>query len=157
MTMTDQLLCIAEATGSKIYTRESEVGTHSPAKALVLSLKQFHAHFYRLYEKGTTRAMVGFQGLHSSDAFWYLNVLASVGLKSFCPWCFKFRWNTKMIATHLREVHYRLAIACVICSLTNCRTSTLVSILHSCMHIMGTIVYICVVSSCTNMCIYVHM
>ena len=58
-TRTDQLVCIDKATGSKIYTRESEVGTHSSAKALVLSLKQFHAHFYRLYEKGTIRAMIG--------------------------------------------------------------------------------------------------
>ena len=29
-TKTDQLLCIVEATGSIIYTRESELGTHSP-------------------------------------------------------------------------------------------------------------------------------
>ena len=103
MTRTDQLLHIAEATGSRVYTRESEVGTHGPAKALVLSLKQFHAHFYRLYEKGTTRAMVGLQWLHTS-----------VGLKSFCP-CFKFGGNTETISTHLREVHYRLAIVCDAC------------------------------------------
>ena len=62
-TRTDQLLHIAEATGSKIYTRESEARTRGPAKALVLSLKQFHAHFYRIYEKGTTKAMVGLQVL----------------------------------------------------------------------------------------------
>ena len=84
-------------------------------KVLVLSLKWFHAHYYRLYEKGTARAMVGLQGLHSSDAFQQLNVLASVGLKSFCPWCLKFGGNTETIATHLREVHYRLAIACDVC------------------------------------------
>ena len=112
---TDQLLCIAKATGSKIYTRESEVGTHGQAKALVLSLKQFHAHFYRLYEKRTTRAMVGLQGLHSSDAFWHPNVLASMNLHSFCPWCFKFRGNTETITTDLTEVHYRLAIVCDVC------------------------------------------
>ena len=68
-TRTDQLCHIAEATGSKIYTRESEAEDQSLAKALVLSLKQFHAHYYSLYKKGATRAMVGFQGLHSSDAF----------------------------------------------------------------------------------------
>ena len=68
-TRTDQLVCIAEATGSKIYTRESDAETHGSAKALVLSLKQFHAHFYRLYKKGNTRAMVDFQDLHSSDTF----------------------------------------------------------------------------------------
>ena len=90
-------------------------GTHGPAKALVLSLKQFHAHFCRLYKKGTTGAMVGLQGLHSTDTFWHPNVSASMDLKSFCPWYFKFRGNTKTIATHLRDVHYRLAIACDIC------------------------------------------
>ena len=89
MTRTDQLLCIAKATGSKIYTRESAVGTCGQAKALVLSLKQFHANFYRLYEKGITRAMVIHQGLYSSNDFWHPNILASVGLKSFCSWCFK--------------------------------------------------------------------
>ena len=51
-TRTDQLLHIAEATHFKIYTRESEAGTCGLAKALVLSLKQFHAHYYRLYKKG---------------------------------------------------------------------------------------------------------
>ena len=112
---TDQLLCIAEAAGSKIYTRESEMGTCSPAKALVLSLKQFYAHFYRLYEKGTTRAMVGLQGLHSSNAFWWPNISVSMGLKSFWLWCFKFRGNTKMITTHIKEVHYRLAKVYDIC------------------------------------------
>ena len=53
MTRMDQLVCIAKATSSKIHTRESEAGTHSSANALALSLKQFHAHPYRLYEKRT--------------------------------------------------------------------------------------------------------
>ena len=114
-TRTDQLLHIDEATGSKICTRESEVEVQGPTRALVLSLKQFHAHYYRLYEKGTTRAMVGIQALHSRDAFWHSNVFASMGQKSFCPWCFKFGGNTETIETHLREVHYRLAIACDVC------------------------------------------
>ena len=111
-TGTDQLICIAEATGSKIDTRKSEAEAQGPAKTLALSLKQSHAHYYRLYENGTTRAIMDLQGLHSSDAFQHLNALASMGLKSFCPWCFKFRGNTKTIVTHLREVHYRVAIAC---------------------------------------------
>ena len=42
-------------------------------------------------------------------------MLATVGLKSFCPLCLKFGGNTKTIAVHHREVHYRLAIACDIC------------------------------------------
>ena len=87
---TNQLLCIAKAMGSEIYTRESEAEARGLAKALVLSLKQFHADYYRLYEKGTTRAMVSLQGLHLSNAFQYSNMSASVGQKSFCPWCFKF-------------------------------------------------------------------
>ena len=56
--------------------------------------------------------MVGFQGLHLDDAFRCSNISYSVGLKSFCPWCFKLGGNTEMIATHLQEVHYRLAIVC---------------------------------------------
>ena len=55
--------------------------------------------------------MVSLQGLHMSDAFRCPHILASVGLKSFFPW-----WgNTKMIAIHLRKVHYRMAIVCDIC------------------------------------------
>ena len=56
---TDQLLCIVEATGSRIHTRELESETHGRAKTLVLSLKQCHAHYYQFYEKGTTRVMGG--------------------------------------------------------------------------------------------------
>ena len=59
--------------------------------------------------------MVDLQGLHMSDAFWSSNVSISVGLKSFYPWCFKLGGNMETIATHLREVHYQLAIACDIC------------------------------------------
>ena len=42
--------------------------------------------------------MVGLQGLSLNDAFWHLNVSASKGLKSFCPWWFKFGGNTETIA-----------------------------------------------------------
>ena len=58
---------------------------------------------------------MGLQGLHTSDAFRCSNVSSSIGLKSFCPWCFKFGGNTETIATHLQEVHYRLAIVCDVC------------------------------------------
>ena len=108
----DQLLCIAEATNSKVYTHESEAEAHGQAKALAFSLKQYHAHYYWLYKKGTTRAMVGFQGLHLGDAFRCSNVSSSVDLKSFCPPVFQAGVNTEMIATHLQQVHYMLAIAC---------------------------------------------
>ena len=114
-TRIDQLIHKAKATGSKIYTRESEAEAQGSGKALVLPLKQFHAHYYRHYKKGTTRAMVDLQGLHLSDAFQCLNMLASMSLRSYCPWHLKFWGNTETIATHLREVHYRLAIACNIC------------------------------------------
>ena len=53
MIMTDQLLHIAEATSSKIHTRESEAETHGRVKTLLLSLKQYHTHYYHCYEKGT--------------------------------------------------------------------------------------------------------
>ena len=115
MARNDQLFHTAEATGSKIYTRESEVETHSKAKALVLFLKQYHTHYYRFFEKGTTRAMMGLQGLHMSISFWHSNVSAGVGLKSFCPWCFKLGRNTETIAIHLRVVCYHLAIVCDLC------------------------------------------
>ena len=62
-----------------------------------------------------TKAMVGHQGLHSSDTFRCFNMSSSVGLKSFCPWCFKLGGNTETIATHLREVHYILGIVCDLC------------------------------------------
>ena len=64
------------------------------------------------YEKGTTRVMVGLQGLHTSNALCCSNVSTSVGLKSFCPWCFKPGGNMETIATHLWEVHYWLTIIC---------------------------------------------
>ena len=82
---TDQLLCIAEATGSKTHARESEAETHSRANTLVLLLKHYHTHYYRFYEKGTMRAMVGLQELHTNDAFQCSNVSSSVGLKLFPP------------------------------------------------------------------------
>ena len=89
MVRTDHLLHIAEATNLKINIWESEAEAHGQAKTLVLSLKQYHAHYYQLYKMGTTRAMVGFQRLHSGDAFRCSNISSSVGIKSFCPWCFK--------------------------------------------------------------------
>ena len=58
---------------------------------------------------------MGLHRLHCNDTFQCLNMAASMCLKSFCPWCFKSGENTETIATHLREVHYRLAIAYNIC------------------------------------------
>ena len=51
---TDQLFWIKEATHCQVYPWESEAEVHGQKKTLVQSLKQFHAHFYWLYEKGTT-------------------------------------------------------------------------------------------------------
>ena len=47
-----------------------------------------------------------------SGAFMFLPVW---GFKLFCTWPVKLGWNTKTIAIHLREVHYRMAIMCEIC------------------------------------------
>ena len=96
----------------QIYTKQSESETHSKAKALVLSLKQYHIHYYRFYKKGTTRAMVGLHGLHMNYAFQHSNVSTGVGLKLFCAWCLKLGRNTEAIAIHLREVHNCLTITC---------------------------------------------
>ena len=106
MVRTNQLLHTTEATGSKVYPQESEVKTEGRTIKLVLSLKQFHTQFYCFYDKGSTRAMVCLQGLHLSDMFQCSNVVTSLGLKSYCPWCFKLGGNMETIATHLREVHY---------------------------------------------------
>ena len=62
MVRADQLLCIAEATNSKVYIQELEAKAHGWMKALVLSFKQYHTHYYWLYEKSITRANVGFKG-----------------------------------------------------------------------------------------------
>ena len=68
-----------------------------------------------LYEKGLTHAMVSLQGLHLGDTLRCPNISSSVGLKSFCSWCFKLGGNTETIAIHLWEVHYQMAIVCDIC------------------------------------------
>ena len=96
MVRTNQLLCIAVASNSQIYTRDSEAKAHSQAKTLVLLLKQYHERYYHFYEEGMTMAMIGLQGLHLSNAVRHSNISSSVELKSFCPWCFKLggqHWN----------------------------------------------------------------
>ena len=90
-------------------------GVQGRKKTLVQSLKQYHAHFYLLYEKGMTSGVVSLQGWHSGNAFRHPNVSASVGLKSFCPWYLKLGGNTETITIHLWEVHYRMAIMYKIC------------------------------------------
>ena len=79
----------------KVYTWELEAEVHGWKKPLVQSLKQFHACFYSLYEKGMIWAIVSFQGLHTSDAFRCPNISASVTLKSFWPWCLKLGGTPK--------------------------------------------------------------
>ena len=109
-TRTNQLLWIKEATSSKIHPCELEAEVYGRKKTLVQLLNQFHAHFYQLYKKGKTPAMVILQGLHLGNTFRCPNVSASMGLKSFCPWCLKLGGDTKAIAIHSQEVHYRMAI-----------------------------------------------
>ena len=84
-------------------------------KTLVQSLKQFHSHYYQLYQKGMTHTMVSLQGLYSGDALRCPNISAGVGLKSFCPWCLKLSGNPETITIHLWKVHYWMAIWCDIC------------------------------------------
>ena len=59
--------------------------------------------------------MVGLQGLHMSEALKCPSISAGMGLKSFCPWCFKLGGNMETITIHLCEVHYQMAIVCDIC------------------------------------------
>ena len=107
MVHTDQLPQIKAATNVRnIYSQDHGVAVNRRKKALVQSLKQFHAHYYQLYEKGTTHAMVGLQGCHSGDVLKHPSISAGVGFKSFCPWCLKLGGNTEKIAIHLCEVHY---------------------------------------------------
>ena len=101
---TDQLLHIAEATGSKFHQQDSEAKTDGRVKKLVQLLKQYHAWFYHFYEKASTRAMIGLHRLHSNDLFQHMNVAGDVALKLFCPWCCELGGKTETIATHLWEV-----------------------------------------------------
>ena len=82
---------------------------------MVQLLKQFHACFYWLYEKCMTCAMVGLQGLHLGDTLRHPNISTGMGLKLFCPWCFKLGRNIETITIHLWEVHYRMVTVCDIC------------------------------------------
>ena len=111
----EQLLCIAEATNSKVYTQELNAEAHGWVKALVLPLKQYHTHYYWLYKNEQLGPWSHLQGLHLGNASRCSNITSSVGLKFVCPWGFKLGENTEMIATHLWEVHYRLVIACDLC------------------------------------------
>ena len=115
---TDQLFWFKEATDMKnIHPREHEVDVYGKEKTLVHLLNQFHAHFYWLYEKGMTCAMVGLQGPHSGEALRHPNISSGVGLQSFCPWCFKLGGNMETITIHLWEVHYWMVIVCNICQM----------------------------------------
>ena len=83
---TDQLLWTKEATNAKnINSRGHEAEVYERKKTLVQLLKQFHAHFYWLYEKSMTCTMVSLQGLSLGKAFSYPNISTGMGLKSFCP------------------------------------------------------------------------
>ena len=86
---TDQLLHITETVDSQVHHWGSEAETDGMVKKLRQSLKQYHTRFHYFYEKGSNRAIIGLHRLHPNDVFWCLNVPASVGVKSFCPWCFK--------------------------------------------------------------------
>ena len=113
MVHTDQVLEIKVATN--IYPQEHKADVDGKKKVLVQLLKQFQTHYYQLYEKGMTHAMMGLQGLHLSDAPKYPHISAGMGLKSFSPWCLKLGANTETITIHLFKVHYGMAVVCDIC------------------------------------------
>ena len=116
MVCTDELFQIKVAINVRnIYPQEHKVDFDGREKALVQLLKQFHACYYQLYEKGMTHAMMGLQGLHSSDTHKCPHISAGVGLNSFCPWCLKLGRNTETITIHLHEVHYWMVNVCDIC------------------------------------------
>ena len=116
MVQTNQLFCIKEATNVKhIYLQEHEAQVQERKKTLVQSLKQFHAHFCQLYKKGMTHVRDSLLGLHSRNALRCPNISASMGLKSFWPWCYKLGRNTETTFIHLWEVHCRMVIMCDIC------------------------------------------
>ena len=110
---TEQLLWIKEAVHSKIYPCESEAGVQGRKKTLAQSLKQYHSHFYWLYEKVWPMPWLACRD--SDDAFRCTNISTRMGLKSFFPWCVKLGWNIETIAINLWEVHYRMAIMCELC------------------------------------------
>ena len=78
-------------------------------------IKSVPCTFLLTVQEGHAQTMVNLQELSSGNAFRCPNVSASVGLKSFCPWCLKLGGNTETIAIHLWDVHYRMAIVCKIC------------------------------------------
>ena len=87
---TYQLLWIKVATNMRnIYPQEHETNVSWRKKALVWSLKQFHASNYWLYEKGMKHTMVGLQVLHSGNVLKCPSISAGVWLKSFCSWYLK--------------------------------------------------------------------
>ena len=94
MVCTDQLLQIKATTNTRnIYPQEHEADINQWKKGLVQSLKEFHACYYQLYEKGMTHAMVGLQSLHLGNTLKHPSISAGVGLKLFCPWCLKLGGN----------------------------------------------------------------
>ena len=86
MAHTNHLLQIKVANNmGNFYPSEHKADVNGWKKALVQSLKQFHAHYYWLYEKDLNCAMVGLQNLHSGDALECSSISAGMEPKLFCP------------------------------------------------------------------------
>ena len=112
---TNQLLWIKVATNARnIYTREHKTNIDGMKKALVQSLKQFHAHYYWLYEKTwptpwwVCRAFTG--AMISSALVSLLACHSNCSAPGVSNWM-----ETETITIHLCEVHYQMAFAYDIC------------------------------------------
>ena len=99
------------------FVPESQRQRLTAGKGLGLVLETISHSLLQVLQKGDSQ---GYDGSPRSTYKWCLLALKHVhwvGLKLFCPWCFKLGGNTKTIAIHLTEIHYLLAIACDICQL----------------------------------------
>ena len=86
--MTDQLLCIAKATDSQIYTKDLDAEAHGCVEDSGIVAETIQHPPLPFYEKGMTRAMIDLQEMHSSNTFRCSNVSSSVGLKIILPLVF---------------------------------------------------------------------
>ena len=94
-TRTNQLLHMAEATGSKVYTGESEAEGSRPSKGLGPVLETVPHLLLQPLQEGDNQ---GYGGSPRPTLEWCIpaseHIGKHVGLKSFCPLCFKFGGNT---------------------------------------------------------------
>ena len=83
-----------------------------PGKGLGPVLETVSRSLLQALQEGDNQGNGGYPRLTHKQCHLASEHVSKCGPKSFCPWCFKVRGNTKTTTNHLREVHYRLAIAC---------------------------------------------